>query len=67
VCCAYGREHPKLSNSKWWLELGLIWHLIEESYIFSRSDKAKEKNFELSGTANCGKANIMWKLTFNII
>lgn len=42
--------------------MGLYGILIKEKYIFSRSDKAKEKDIELPGATNCGKANIMWKL-----
>lgn len=37
-----------MSNSKGWLELGLIYHLSKGTIHFQKSDKTKEKNFEFS-------------------
>ena len=51
-----------MSNSKGWLELGLIKHLNKSTVILYRSDKTKERDFELLKAAHCLKVNIWRKL-----
>lgn len=52
------REELSDSNSKGWLELGLIKHLNKSTVILYRSDKTKERDLELLKAARCLKVNI---------
>lgn len=40
-----------MSNSKRWLELGLVQHLNKRTIHLLRSDKSKEKDFVFLGVA----------------
>lgn len=51
-----------IRNSKGWFELGLTQHYIKSIVTFQRSDKTKERGFELAGAVNCAKVNIQGKL-----
>ena len=47
-----------MSNTKAGLEFGLTLLLCKGTIHFLRRDKAKEKNLESLGAANCGMANV---------
>lgn len=49
------------SNSKGCLELGLLKHLDKSTVILYRSDKTKDRDFELPKVARCLKVNILRK------
>lgn len=51
-----------MSNSKGWLKLGHIWHLNKRIISVLRSDKIKERDFELLGVADCVMVNIRGEL-----
>lgn len=44
-----------MSNSKGWLELGLIWHLSKRTVSSERGDETREKGFELLGWQIVGR------------
>lgn len=46
-----------MSNSKGWLELGLIWYLNKRTVSSERDDKTREKDFDLL-EQQTGKADL---------